>query len=137
MSAPNKSYDPVEVATLKVEYLKEVVADAVAAFARAATGDELKEARIAHAGDRSPLSLANREIGALPPAAKAEAGKRVAAARHEIVRRSLQLKSALIVQMRPASLRKNESMSPCQCIVAQWVRAIRSPLYANALPISL
>ncbi|NBO08076.1 MAG: phenylalanine--tRNA ligase subunit alpha [Actinobacteria bacterium] len=84
MSAPNKSYDPVEVATLKVEYLKEVVADAVAAFARAATGDELKEARIAHAGDRSPLSLANREIGALPPAAKAEAGKRMAAARHEI-----------------------------------------------------
>ena len=28
-----------------------------------------------HAGDRSPLALANREIGALPPAAKAEAGK--------------------------------------------------------------
>jgi len=84
MSAPNKSYDPVEVATLKVEYLKGVVADAIAAFAAASTGEELKDARIAHAGDRSPLSLANREIGALPPAAKAEAGKRVASARQEI-----------------------------------------------------
>lgn len=84
MSAPNKSYDPVEVATLKVEYLRGVVADAVAAFAAASNGEALKDARIAHAGDRSPLSLANREIGALPPAAKAEAGKRVAAARQEI-----------------------------------------------------
>ncbi|MSX18202.1 MAG: phenylalanine--tRNA ligase subunit alpha, partial [Actinobacteria bacterium] len=84
MSAPNKSYDPVEVATLKVEYLRGVVADAVAAFVAASNGEALKDARIAHAGDRSPLSLANREIGALPPAAKAEAGKRVAAARQEI-----------------------------------------------------
>lgn len=32
-------------------------------------------------GDRSPLALANREIGALPPQAKAEAGKRVGQAR--------------------------------------------------------
>ena len=37
------------------------------------------QAQIAHAGDRAPLALANREIGALPPAAKAEAGKRVGA----------------------------------------------------------
>ena len=43
----------------------------------AADLDALKAARLAHAGDRSPLALANREIGALPPAAKAEAGKRV------------------------------------------------------------
>ncbi len=35
--------------------------------------------RLAHAGDRSPLALANREIGALPPQAKAEAGQRVGA----------------------------------------------------------
>ena len=41
----------------------------------------LKEARLAHAGDRSPLALANREIGALPPQAKAEAGKRMGIAR--------------------------------------------------------
>ena len=34
-----------------------------------------------HLGDRAPVSLARREIGALPPAAKADAGKRVNAAR--------------------------------------------------------
>src|SRR6202034_2445180 len=41
---------------------------------------ELKEARIAHAGDKAPLSLARAEIGALPPQARADAGRRVGAA---------------------------------------------------------
>ncbi len=36
---------------------------------------------MAHTGPASPLALANREIGALPPHAKAEAGKRVGTAR--------------------------------------------------------
>ena len=46
---------------------------------RSAAGDldALKQVRLDHAGDRSPLAQANREIGALPPAAKADAGKRV------------------------------------------------------------
>ncbi len=55
--------------------------EALAAIAAAGTLDELKAARLAHAGDRSPLALANAEIGALPPEASAEAGKRVGAAR--------------------------------------------------------
>ena len=29
----------------------------------------LKDARLAHTGEKSPIALANREIGALPPAA--------------------------------------------------------------------
>jgi phenylalanyl-tRNA synthetase alpha chain len=58
-----------------------MVADAMAAFAAATSVSELKQARLAHAGDRSPIALANREIGALPPQAKAEAGKRVGQAR--------------------------------------------------------
>ena len=37
-----------------------------------------------HLGDRAPVSLARREIGALPPAAKADAGKRVNEARAAI-----------------------------------------------------
>ena len=77
MSAPNKSFDPVEVAALSQESVDAAVADALAAVAAASDLDALKEARLAHAGDRSPLALANREIGALPPQAKAEAGKRV------------------------------------------------------------
>ena len=46
--------------------------------------DQLKTARLTHAGDRSPLALANREIGALAPQDKAAAGKRVGAARGRV-----------------------------------------------------
>ncbi|HET9168294.1 MAG TPA: phenylalanine--tRNA ligase subunit alpha, partial [Actinospica sp.] len=81
MSAPNKSYDPVEVEVLKPEAVDQARDQALAAIAAAADLDALHEAEIAHAKDRSPLALANREIGALPPAAKAEAGKRVGQAR--------------------------------------------------------
>jgi phenylalanyl-tRNA synthetase alpha chain len=84
MSAPNKSYDPVEVAVLSPENVEAAVAAALEAIAAAADLDELKAARLQHAGDKSPLSLANREIGALPPAAKAEAGKRVGQARSQV-----------------------------------------------------
>jgi phenylalanyl-tRNA synthetase alpha chain len=81
MSAPNKSYDPVEVEALKPEAVAHAKDEAIAAIAAAADLDALREVKAAHAGDRSPLALANREIGALPPHAKAEAGKRVGQAR--------------------------------------------------------
>jgi phenylalanyl-tRNA synthetase alpha chain len=84
MSAPNKTYDPVEVAALSPEEVERVTAEALAAIAAATSLDELKAARLAHAGDRAPIALANAEIGALPPAARAEAGKRVGAARGAI-----------------------------------------------------
>ncbi len=57
---------------------------ALAAIASAADLEELKRVRSAHAGDRSPLALANREIGALPPQARKEAGQRVGRARGEV-----------------------------------------------------
>ncbi|GAA2947891.1 phenylalanine--tRNA ligase subunit alpha [Streptomyces enissocaesilis] len=81
MSAPNKSYDPVEVEALKPEEIERMRDEALAAFDAAADLDALAHAKTAHTGPASPLSLANREIGALPPAAKAEAGKRVGMAR--------------------------------------------------------
>ncbi|MEU2560657.1 phenylalanine--tRNA ligase subunit alpha [Streptomyces longispororuber] len=81
MSAPNKSYDPVEVEALKPEEIERMRDEALAAFAAAADLDQLQEAKTAHCGGTSPLALANREIGALPPQAKAEAGKRVGMAR--------------------------------------------------------
>lgn len=84
MSAPNKSFDPKEVSALSVDSLTKVEQAAIAAITAAADLDQLKAARIAHAGDQSPIALANREIGALPPAAKAEAGKRVATVRAAI-----------------------------------------------------
>ncbi len=69
---------------LQPEAIDGYVADAVQAIERAATLDELKAARLAHDGDRSPLALANREIGALPPAAKKAAGQRVGQARAKV-----------------------------------------------------
>ena len=59
-------------------------AAALAAIAAAADLEDLKRARTEHAGDRSPLALANREIGALPPQARKEAGQRVGRARGEV-----------------------------------------------------
>ena len=84
MSGPNDNYDPKQVSALSPESLDAMVAAAEAAFASADTMAGLKEARLAHAGDRSPIALANREIGALPPAARKEVGQRMGQARARI-----------------------------------------------------
>ncbi|MET7765511.1 phenylalanine--tRNA ligase subunit alpha [Streptomyces sp. NPDC005393] len=84
MSAPNKSYDPVEVEALKPEEIARMRDEALDAIAAAGDLEALREVKVAHAGDRSPLALANREIGALPPHAKADAGKRVGQARGQV-----------------------------------------------------
>ncbi|HET7071234.1 MAG TPA: phenylalanine--tRNA ligase subunit alpha [Nocardioides sp.] len=81
MSGPNTDYDPVEVTALQAEQVTAMRDEALAAFAAAGDLAELKQARLDHAGDRSPLALANREIGALPPQARKEAGQRVGQAR--------------------------------------------------------
>jgi phenylalanyl-tRNA synthetase alpha chain len=84
MSGPNKSYDPVQVTPLSAESIQAMVADALAAFAAASSVADLKQARAAHAADRSPIALANREIGALPPQARKDAGARIGQARGQI-----------------------------------------------------
>jgi phenylalanyl-tRNA synthetase alpha chain len=84
MSAPNKSYDPVQVTPLNADEVEHARHEALAAITAAPDLDALKQVRLDHAGDRSPLAQANREIGALPPAAKADAGKRVGQARRAV-----------------------------------------------------
>ncbi|MDO5739540.1 MAG: phenylalanine--tRNA ligase subunit alpha [Ornithinimicrobium sp.] len=83
MSGPT-NHDPVEVAALQPQAVEADVGDALSAIAAASSLDELKSARLAHAGEKSPLALANRAIGGLPPSAKAEAGKRVGQARGRV-----------------------------------------------------
>ncbi|MFN8170023.1 MAG: phenylalanine--tRNA ligase subunit alpha [Candidatus Nanopelagicales bacterium] len=109
MSAPNKSFDPVEVAVLRPEAVEAAVAEALAAVSAAGDLDELKAARLAHAGDRSPLALANREIGALPPQAKAEAGKRVGQARAQ-VREALERRQVELEEERDARVLVEEAV---------------------------
>ena len=84
MSAPNSSYDPVEVTPLHADEVERMRDEAIAAIAAADSLETLKQVRIDHVGDRSPLALANREIGALPPQARKEAGQRVGQARGAI-----------------------------------------------------
>ncbi len=81
MSGPNTDYDPVEVTPLRADEVEAMRDAALEAIAEANDLAELKAVRLAHAGERSPLALANREIGALPPQARKEAGMRVGQAR--------------------------------------------------------
>jgi phenylalanyl-tRNA synthetase alpha chain len=126
VSAPNKSFDPVEVSTLAPEFIQAQVQAALAAIAGATTLDELKAVRLEHAGDRSPIALANREIGALPPAAKAEAGKRVGQARGEI-NSALEARTVVLEQERDVSVLANETVD-VSTAVEITVRGARHPL---------
>jgi phenylalanyl-tRNA synthetase alpha chain len=81
MSGPNSDFDPVQVTPLDAEHVAAMRDAALDAIAAAGDLAELKQVRLDHAGDRSPLALANREIGALPPQARKDAGQRVGQAR--------------------------------------------------------
>ncbi len=109
MSAPNSEYDPKEVSALDPQVIDAAVTAALAAFADAGDLDQLKEARLAHAADRSPLALANREIGALPPAAKAEAGQRVGRARAQ-VKDALQARTVELERLRDEQVLLTETV---------------------------
>ena len=95
MSAPNKDYDPVEVTPLHAEEVERMRDAAIAAIAAAVSLETLRQVRLEHAGDRSPLGLANREIGALPPQARKDAGMRVGQARG-VVNNALGERTALL-----------------------------------------
>jgi phenylalanyl-tRNA synthetase alpha chain len=62
------------------------VDQAIAAISGAGSLDELKAVRLAHTGEKSPLSLANREIGGLPKDQKAIAGTLMGSSRGRVNR---------------------------------------------------
>jgi phenylalanyl-tRNA synthetase alpha chain len=97
MSAHDQENDSSGAAGLTPEAVARALDAALVAVAAAGTLDELKAARIAHEGDRSPLALASAQIGALPREERAEAGRRVGAARGQlreaIARRQAQLEA--------------------------------------------
>jgi len=103
------NYDPVEVAVLSEAEIQRYIGDALAAIAGAGDLDELKRVRLDHAGDRSPLALANREIGALPPAARKEAGRRVGTARAR-VGEALTARQAELEAERDATVLRTEAV---------------------------
>jgi phenylalanyl-tRNA synthetase alpha chain len=109
VSAPNSNYDPVEVTPLHADEIERFRAEALAAIAAAADLDALRQVRLAHAADRSPLAMANREIGALPPQAKAEAGRRVGLAR-SVVNDALAAREAQLLLERDARILVDETV---------------------------
>ncbi len=71
--------DPTDEAAVQA-----AVETALTDIAAASTLEELKVARIAHSGDKSPLSLANRAIGQLAKSEKSAAGKIIGPSRGRI-----------------------------------------------------
>jgi phenylalanyl-tRNA synthetase alpha chain len=106
MTYRNDPYDPKQVALLSPEALDDAVKSAQEAFETASDVDALTALKTAHLGDRSPVSLARREIGALPPAAKADAGKRVNEARSAIDKAFTKRQAVLDAQEKERVLRE-------------------------------
>jgi phenylalanyl-tRNA synthetase alpha chain len=71
------------------------VNDASIAFEAATNLDEIKIARLAHMGDKAPVSLASRALGSLSPDEKAAAGKIIGEAKAELSRILAQVTSKL------------------------------------------
>jgi phenylalanyl-tRNA synthetase alpha chain len=105
MSGTNEVYDPKQVTVLAPEALAQAVEEAEKAFARAADLEELAAAKPAHLGDRSPLLSARREIGALPPKARAEAGKRLNSSRTAVQAAFDQRRTELQAERNSSTLR--------------------------------
>ena len=120
MPPATPGFDPVEPNSLQPATLTRNADEAVRAIAAVTTLDELKELRLAHAGDRSPLALANREIGALPPQAKADAGRRVGQARAAVSAALTERETVLLAQ-RDARMLVEEAVD----VTLPWDRAPR------------
>ncbi len=125
MSGPNSQYDPVEVAALDPAHLDAAVITALTAFARASSLDELKTARLAHV-DKGAVAQAKREIGALPPSAKAVAGRRVGAAQAALGR-ALVARQVELEQERDQRILVEESVDVTRP-VSRRSRGARHPL---------
>ncbi|WGW13158.1 phenylalanine--tRNA ligase subunit alpha [Saxibacter everestensis] len=83
--------------------------EAAKAFAAADSLDALKEARLKHQGDKSPLALANREIGQLAGPDRATAGKLLGQAR-AAVKQAFELRLAELEAARDAAVLVQETI---------------------------
>ena len=109
MSGPNDVYDPKQVALLSADALAEAVAGAEKALTDATDLDALHVAKTAHLGDRAPVSLARRELGALPPQARADAGRRVNDTRRAI-QAAYEAREVALVAERDARVLREETV---------------------------
>ncbi len=109
-----------ESTLLDADALAEAVAAARAAFDEAADLAALAAVRPAHLGDRAPLQLARRELGSLPGPERADAGKRVNAARQE-AQAAFDERRAVLVAERDERVLKEEAVD----VTLPWDRIPR------------
>ena len=121
MSTPDTgSITPDEVAAARDQ--------ALAAVDAAADLELLKAVRIEHAGDRSPLALLNRRIGALDPAERKQAGQLVGGARRDVAD-ALTARQAELEAERDERVLVEETVD----VTLPWVRhpmGARHPLFS-------
>ncbi|MDQ4115923.1 MAG: phenylalanine--tRNA ligase subunit alpha [Actinomycetota bacterium] len=94
---------------LDPDALKAAVEAARSAFDAATDLDALAAAKPAHLGDRAPIPRARRSLGELPGAERAEAGKRVNAARQD-VQTAFDERRAVLLAERDARVLAEESV---------------------------
>jgi phenylalanyl-tRNA synthetase alpha chain len=82
---------------------------AVDAVDQAADLDQLKNARLAHAGDKSPLAVANRAIADLDKAQRAAAGRSVGAARARVTA-AVQAREQMLLAERDRTVLRTEAV---------------------------
>jgi phenylalanyl-tRNA synthetase alpha chain len=105
---------------LHPDALKAAVAAAERAFAEASDLAELAAVRPAHLGDRAPILLARRELGSLPGPERADAGKRVNAARQQ-AQEAFDARRAVLVEERDARVLAEEAVD----VTLPWDRVPR------------
>jgi phenylalanyl-tRNA synthetase alpha chain len=103
-TAASGAVDPTDEAAVTA-----AVDAALAAVENAKDLDELKEARLAHAGERSPLALANRRIGSLDKAQKAAAGKLLGQARGRVAK-AITARTTVLEEERDARILVEEAV---------------------------
>jgi phenylalanyl-tRNA synthetase alpha chain len=105
---------------LDPDALKAAVEAARAAFDAAADLDDLAAVKPAHLGDRAPIPMARRELGQLPGPERADAGKRVNAARQE-AQAAFDERRAVLVAERDARVLRDEAVD----VTLPWDRRPR------------
>jgi phenylalanyl-tRNA synthetase alpha chain len=105
---------------LHPDALKAAVAAAERAFAEASDLAELAVVRPAHLGDRAPILLARRELGSLPGPERADAGKRVNAARQQ-AQEAFDARRAVLVEERDERVLAEEAVD----VTLPWDRVPR------------
>lgn len=80
------------------ENLQQLISIARSAFLQARDLEEFKAVRLAHLGDKSPIALANRELGKLAPAERASRGQEINTVKSEILELAQRREAELIAE---------------------------------------